>query len=309
MTIQMNGMMMRRMIMKINNLILLPLLLITPAACASEYDDENHALFDGYLPPSPLPNVEHAPAQTPSVYPAQEQCSALHQSAKRAADVQKFLKKLQSSENLQPCAAAAISNSKSQKKKKSFVCTICNISFPRASSLTRHNLIHDGEKKYVCEICHKSFGYTSHLKKHMLIHTGQKPFACDLCGQECRQKNDLKKHLRTHSGEKPYTCDPRKINFSDSSNLKDHEKTKKHLKNAGLLTTADQSSSKAKRQKPSDTTSEQNISDDIEDIDSQTDPEIETFCGLCNAPFTPNHKCYDTDDNSDEQEGNDYEYQ
>ncbi len=237
MTIQMNGMMMRRMIMKINNLILLPLLLITPAVCASEYDDENYALFDGYLPPSPLPNVDHAPEETASVYPAQEQCSALHQSAKRAADVQKFLKKLQSSENLQPCAAAAISNSKSQKKKKSFACTICNISFPNASRLSRHNLIHNNEKKYVCEVCHKPFGYISHLKTHMRIHTDEKPFVCDyiqlngqLCGKACRKQSDLTKHKLIHENKKAFTCTLCNVSCNQKLGLTIHKKSKKHCK-------------------------------------------------------------------------------
>ena len=53
-------------------------------------------------------------------------------------------------------------------------CTMCLKSFPSASKLATHLLVHSGERSHKCTQCTKSFGQAGNLKKHLLTHSGEK---------------------------------------------------------------------------------------------------------------------------------------
>ena len=62
------------------------------------------------------------------------------------------------------------------------------------------------EPKYPSEQCYKTFPEASQLKIHKIIHSGEKPLTCNQCSKSFSQVGHLKKHMRTHSGEKAFAC-------------------------------------------------------------------------------------------------------
>ena len=53
-------------------------------------------------------------------------------------------------------------------------------------------------KLYVCRYCKKTFPYATSLRKHEMIHTGEKPYSCEICGKSFSQKENMKSHQMTH---------------------------------------------------------------------------------------------------------------
>ena len=58
-----------------------------------------------------------------------------------------------------------------------FVCSYegCSWAFPSSSKLRRHERGHKNIRSYVCEICQKSFPTPGDLKSHMYVHNGSWP--------------------------------------------------------------------------------------------------------------------------------------
>lgn len=106
--------------------------------------------------------------------------------------------------------------------KAPIICTICNQTFSRAFSLTRHMNVHT-KKRVECNLCGRHIAKTS-LGEHLYRHKGIKPHKCELCPKTFARTGELTAHNRTHSGQKPYKCEIDQCDraYSHGSDLKRH---------------------------------------------------------------------------------------
>lgn len=111
------------------------------------------------------------------------------------------------------------------KKKKSYICDICEKVFNRSDNLKIHMRVHTNEKPYLCVVCNKTFSRSQHLTTHMRSHTGEKPFSCDVCNKRFSESKSLQNHRKTHTGERPDKCDLCGKCFTHSGHLKRHMMT------------------------------------------------------------------------------------
>ncbi|KAH9388840.1 DNA topoisomerase 2-beta [Tyrophagus putrescentiae] len=139
----------------------------------------------------------------------------------------------QSVQNTEPVVNRSLSsatgeqplNGLQRRAKKSHKCLQCDKSFPFASHLNRHQLVHTGIQAYKCPTCSKSFGQKGNLKLHQLIHTRIKAHKCPTCPKSFALKGDLKKHQLVHTGIKAHKCTICSKSFGKKGNLKLHQLT------------------------------------------------------------------------------------
>ena len=69
----------------------------------------------------------------------------------------------------------------------------------------------DKERKDLktCAICSKSFPSASKLERHSVVHTGKHPFTCTICNKSFTQNASLKTHQRTMHPPIPLIIDPK----------------------------------------------------------------------------------------------------
>ena len=99
---------------------------------------------------------------------------------------------------------------------KPYACEVegCGKSFTRDTSLLHHAITHTSthtrDKPYACKFdgCGKSFPYPSNLAIHIVIHSEARTYACKVegCGKSFSQGSTLMYHSRIHSGEQPCVC-------------------------------------------------------------------------------------------------------
>lgn len=81
------------------------------------------------------------------------------------------------------------------------------------------------EKKNRCGLCDKTFSRTFSLTRHMQGHTGERPNKCEKCSYACIQKSDLKRHMATHSLDFNHECSKCDKKFKTRKNLQAHQMT------------------------------------------------------------------------------------
>ena len=92
------------------------------------------------------------------------------------------------------------------KSKKSYKCTLCELSFPKKSDLKKHSTSdHAGIKPHKCLSCESSFSEKSGLICHIAsVHEGKKPHKCQSCDSSFSKKYNLVLHITSvHEGKKP----------------------------------------------------------------------------------------------------------
>ncbi|KAG5286533.1 hypothetical protein AALO_G00015900 [Alosa alosa] len=87
----------------------------------------------------------------------------------------------------------------SQRRSRSFCCTLCGKRYMTVKQLKVHQKIHAGEKPYCCIQCGKRFIQLYSLKRHHRVHTGEKPFRCGQCGKQFAHSSNLKVHQTVHT--------------------------------------------------------------------------------------------------------------
>jgi uncharacterized Zn-finger protein len=100
-----------------------------------------------------------------------------------------------------------------------FQCDICQQTFTRSTSLTRHLRSHTDERPFQCETCQQTFAQKGNLTRHLRKHTDERPFQCETCQQTFAQKVTLTQHIRSHTGERPFQCETCQQTFTQKVHL------------------------------------------------------------------------------------------
>ncbi|XP_030638220.1 zinc finger protein ZFAT [Chanos chanos] len=130
-------------------------------------------------------------------------------------------------------------------EKKSFVCPVCEQSFPEDKLKSHIKTNHPdapidtisealgmrvqmkgviGKRASKCPYCDCYFMRSgADLQQHIWAHEGVKPFKCSLCDYASRSKSNLKAHMNRHNTEKTHLCDLCGKKFKSKSTLKSHK--------------------------------------------------------------------------------------
>ena len=107
-----------------------------------------------------------------------------------------------------------------------WICEFCGQGFAFQGLLNTHRKKHNKRKKYQCEDCGKSLTDKKALIMHLLKHRGIKKYTCEICGKKLASSEGYSSHLIAHKGPPPFMCDLCDKGYYSPSNLRNHKKDK-----------------------------------------------------------------------------------
>lgn len=111
------------------------------------------------------------------------------------------------------------SSSSCPSPEKTHCCTECGKRFKKRGHLLQHGVIHSGVRPFSCQICQRSFNRRESLTRHEKIHE-DKPFRCPACGRCFRESTSLLNHAASGTCGKPGRGSrSRASNSGDNSSL------------------------------------------------------------------------------------------
>ncbi|XP_031766337.2 zinc finger protein 568-like [Galleria mellonella] len=107
-----------------------------------------------------------------------------------------------------------------------YTCRVCDKSFSRRFSLSRHiKKDHLEERDVHCSLCSHTCFTSYELKTHMVKKHGERLFECAVCKKSYASQKSLADHLRIHNDDKRFACDSCGLSFVQRSGLKAHLKS------------------------------------------------------------------------------------
>lgn len=119
-------------------------------------------------------------------------------------------------------ARISLKHSSDIKTQTAIKCEVCDKTFSKNFSLTRHMLLHTGEKKFSCKLCSYKFIQKSDLDRHKATHSNAMLFQCKQCDRKFKTKKNLSCHLPTHTTDRPFECKICLKTFRTERTLKFH---------------------------------------------------------------------------------------
>lgn len=110
------------------------------------------------------------------------------------------------------------------KKKRVYVCNVCQATLGTKRMLEDHLSRHTG-KKYSCDKCPKMFTLRLRLKQHEDFHKNG-PWKCSFCGKEFDIKTSWLNHEAAHRNKGKWKCSVCGKTFDQKYHFKDHTATK-----------------------------------------------------------------------------------
>ncbi|KAH0551962.1 hypothetical protein KQX54_003468 [Cotesia glomerata] len=195
---------------------------LAAAANSALYNQNQMALFAGWIPPPSPPQAPISPILKQSLKrTATSPTEPIKRPRKRGPKAKEEVP-IQAPPSPPNSVSPEAPSKDTAPRDKVFTCGVCLRSFGYKHVLQNHERTHTGEKPFECPECHKRFTRDHHLKTHMRLHTGEKPYHCSHCDRQFVQVANLRRHLRVHTGERPYACELCSAKFSDSNQLKAH---------------------------------------------------------------------------------------
>nr|CAI5863498.1 unnamed protein product [Callosobruchus analis] len=118
--------------------------------------------------------------------------------------------------------------SKCSRKKLSFYCEKCDISYLSSTLFIRHctsehKMARKEIRPFACTRCNSRFGNSSNLLQHIKYHDAVRSNMCTYCGKGFITKTDLNIHEKQHLNMREYKCEICAKGFNTHKDLRSHK--------------------------------------------------------------------------------------